>query len=346
MKLLSVFEFPSSFVKRDEEILSTHFDIVKIRIWNRTKVLLPFTWILAFFKLILLSISSDIILVQGGGYHSLISAFAGKITRTPVLIVVIGTDAIKMPEIRYGHFRNKPLAWCTRLSYQMASALLPVHKNLIEYDYSFEEVTHQKQGVKAFVKNLKTPTIEVNNGFDFDFWKYDPTQIREPNSFLTVAANVETSKRFLVKGIDLFLKMAEQLPESKFTLVGTLLAGFNLPINVRLLSNQSPEQLVQLYSEHKYYVQLSRSEGFPNSLCEAMLCGCIPIVSAVGGQPDIVGDCGIVIDKNDQENMRKGFESAISSPFAPENIRSRIITNFPISKRKDELLKVITSFTS
>lgn len=346
MKLLSVFESPSSFVKRDEEILSSHFEVIGIRVWGKNKVLLPVTWLLAFVKLIWQSVSAKLILVQGGGYHSLLASIVGRITRTPVLIIVIGTDAIKMPEIRYGHFRNKPLAWCTKLSYRTATALLPVHKTLIEYDYTFEDVSFKKQGVKAFVPNISTPIFEVNNGFDFDFWSFSSANRRKANSFLTVAANVETSKRFLVKGIDLFLKMAEQFPDFKFTMVGTLLPGYQLPPNVRLLRNQTAEQLAQLYAEHAFYVQLSRSEGFPNSLCEAMLCGCIPIVSAVGGQPDIVGDHGVIIERNEPDLMRRKFELAISSELTPEQVRSRIIDNYPISKRKEELLAVITSFTS
>ena len=41
------------------------------------------------------------------------------------------------------------------------------------------------------------------------------------------------------------------------------------------------------------------SEGFPNALCEAMLSGCIPIVSNVGAMPKIVKETGYLLLKKD-----------------------------------------------
>lgn len=43
-------------------------------------------------------------------------------------------------------------------------------------------------------------------------------------------------------------------------------------------------------------VLTSISEGFPYSTLEAMLCGCPVVATAVGGVPEQVGDCGIVVE--------------------------------------------------
>jgi glycosyltransferase involved in cell wall biosynthesis len=46
------------------------------------------------------------------------------------------------------------------------------------------------------------------------------------------------------------------------------------------------------------FVLPSLSEGFSNSLLEAMACGCCPVASRVGGTPELVrdGDCGILFE--------------------------------------------------
>ncbi len=344
MHTVIVFETLSSFVRMDIGIISAKYKVRTCSIWSANKLLLPIVWIFSVFRLIVLSLKSKFILVQGGGYHSLISALAGRLTRTPVFIVVIGTDAISLPEIDYGHFANEPLAFATKWSYRLASALFPVHHHLIEQDYQFDNSIVKKQGVRAFVKNLKTPIAAIHNGYDARIWKLDSGKERPAGSFLTVAMNVETSKRFHVKGIDLYLKVADEFPDYQFTLVGSVLDGVRIPANVRLLGAQSSKELINLYSSHRFYIQLSRSEGFPNSLCEAMLCGCFPIVSGVGSQPDIVGECGVVIEKNEMGLIKQKIESAFFKEWNPLAGRERIATLFPLSRRQEQLLSKIDEY--
>ena len=64
--------------------------------------------------------------------------------------------------------------------------------------------------------------------------------------------------------------------------------NFNLGDNVSLLPALDRKDLVTHYNTTSIYAQLSRSEGLPNVLCEAMLCGCIPVGSPVFGIPKAV----------------------------------------------------------
>ena len=66
------------------------------------------------------------------------------------------------------------------------------------------------------------------------------------------------------------------------------------------LKENYPQELKILYNESKFYFQLSNTEGFGVALCEAMLCGCVPIVSDVNFLPSIVGNSGFVLKKGIQ----------------------------------------------
>ena len=47
-------------------------------------------------------------------------------------------------------------------------------------------------------------------------------------------------------------------------------------------------RLLEYYRRAKVYCQPSRREGLPGALCEAMLCGCYPVVTGTGGMPEAV----------------------------------------------------------
>ena len=57
------------------------------------------------------------------------------------------------------------------------------------------------------------------------------------------------------------------------------------------------------------FVLPSRSEAFPNSLLEAMACGCCPVVSRVGGTPELVShnERGILVAPNDVQQLAEAL---------------------------------------
>lgn len=60
---------------------------------------------------------------------------------------------------------------------------------------------------------------------------------------------------------------------------------------------------IKAYTNSKIFVSCSKGEGFPVSLLEAMLCGCVPVISNVGDIIDVIvqGENGFIFNDTDNE---------------------------------------------
>ena len=134
------------------------------------------------------------------------------------------------------------------------------------------------------------------------------------------------------------------LPDFKFSLVGD--ANYTSPnYNVKVLGKLTPKDLLKLYNSHQFYLQLSTSEGFPNSLGEAMACGCIPIGSAVGAIPEIIKDDRFLLKEKNFSKLNELVKSILSLDLKSlQKANSSIIhQEYSLSRRKQDLIAAITN---
>ena len=68
------------------------------------------------------------------------------------------------------------------------------------------------------------------------------------------------------------------------------------------------EDLPTLYSNAEWFVYTSQYEGFGLPPLEAMQCGCPVITSGASSLPEVVGDAGIMIDWNNDEQHVEAYE--------------------------------------
>jgi glycosyltransferase involved in cell wall biosynthesis len=75
-----------------------------------------------------------------------------------------------------------------------------------------------------------------------------------------------------------------------------------------------------------------------------MLCECVPIVSNVGGMPDIAADCGYILKYKNINELYELTNSAINN-FELDKLgkkaRQRIVENYTFEKRRDQLLLAV-----
>ena len=329
----------STFTQRDINILSKNFNVKPYHFNTSSKLLLPIAFVKQFFYLFFHFNTIDLIVTQSSGYLSFIPVLFSKTFKKKIVIIAIGTDCAKLPEIKYGAHTKKILGWFTRFSFKHASLILPVHKSLEQSIYTYIDVAFPQQGIRSFVKDIKTPIVEIVNGYDTEKWKIIKEK-RKENSFLTVS--FATNKiGYFRKGIDMIIKAANLFPDYNFTIVGKVILQEMCPKNVKLIDNVPQKELLNIYNNHQYYLQLSMFEGFPNALCEAMLCGCIPIGSNVAGIPNIIGEKGYILNRKNEESIISIFSNLKKNKFSPHEVRNQIECNFPLKRRTKELTNIL-----
>jgi glycosyltransferase involved in cell wall biosynthesis len=158
--------------------------------------------------------------------------------------------------------------------------------------------------------------------------------------------------RLRVKGIDFLFRCAAAMPDVIFVVVGVqerVLREAGLPdlANVRVLPFANREEILRLYQVARVYCMPSMSEGMPNSLCEAMLCGCVPVAVDVGGVADILGSLGFRLRYGDRDAMINAIRQALNAPLGEnERVRSRILDLFPLARREREIVQAVTEVLS
>jgi glycosyltransferase involved in cell wall biosynthesis len=150
-----------------------------------------------------------------------------------------------------------------------------------------------------------------------------------------------------VKGIDLLFEAARILPEFTFQIVGLQSPLVEQlwdrhPPNVEIVPYITRKDLLPYFQQAKVYCQPSRSEGLPNSLCEAMLCECVPVGADVGAVRNVIGDAGFVVPPNDVEALTMALQDAMATtPEFARRARQRIARTYPLEDREVKLVSLV-----
>ena len=105
-------------------------------------------------------------------------------------------------------------------------------------------------------------------------------------------------------------------------------------------------ELRKAYREAQFHFQLSLFEGFGLSLCEAMLCECIPIGSSVNMIPQIIGDTGFILNQKKIDLLIDIMKKAIATTNKEDlgkKARQRIVENFNESIRRELLINCVNN---
>lgn len=253
-------------------------------------------------------------------------AFVASFTARRLACVIGGFEFASIPECNYGNMSRWRTRLVTKRVWRRADALLYVDPSLAE------------EATRAFGHPGKQ--YDLPTAYDSDFWTPDSGERKD---IVLTVCNAPTIERWKLKGIDLFLEAARLNPSLEFHIVGEVprfTSEYTLAPNVKTHGFLSPVELRDLYRRAKAYCQFSLHEGLPNAVCEAMLCGCVPVGSAVNGIPTAIGQAGFVVDRT-IDAINEGIHRALGSEHLRGAARDRVATMFPLERRKNGLAKIL-----
>jgi len=346
-KILYFYPVRMSFVARDIEMMKKRYPLSEYHLDTKKKWKIPLNLLNQFIFLLKNIKSVKILICFFAGYHSLLPALFGRIFRKPVLIFIGGSDAYRYPAFNYGHFNKFFIGKFTCLSARLVDLLIPVDDCLMFSESDYYDQKYARQGIRFFCRNLETPSQTIRLEYDPDLF-YRKSERNERNTFITAGFGIE-GPSFVRKGIDLIIEVAGLLPECEFTILGCSSEVIKVPFtdNVKFIPPVPYDKLPEIYSRHRFYLQLSIAEGFPSAICEAMLCECVPIGSNVAAIPYIIGNTGFILEKRDVNLLRNLLLNVVNNDELPALgalARQRIMENFYPGSRSRQLYEILDQF--
>ena len=322
IKVAFVYYSFSSFVKNDYEILSKHFDVIKVnyrQIWD-------------VYKIMMAVMRSDVSFTWFAGGHAVIAVLFSKIFRKKSIVIAGGGDVASVPEIDYGGMRQGTRSRVfAKFVLENADVILAVSK------FTEQEVLKHAKPKK---------TIVVYNGVDVNKF----VSCGENREVVVTTVAHRGKNVIKLKGIKTFSETATYFPTIKFIVIGlsgkrgSFLDELNPPKNVEFVSFLPNEELIRYYQKARIYCQLSYRESFGMALAEAMSCGCVPVVTDRGALPEVVGDTGFCVPYGDPKATVEAIKDALNSNKGKE-ARERIKNMFAIEKRSEKLIELINELT-
>ncbi len=267
---------------------------------------------------------ADLVFGWFASWHTFWPFTFARLFRKPSVLVTGGFDTANLPEIGYGYQQGgvaKPLArWIIR------SATKLVTNSEFTRDEVARNVGVDSDRVSVVYHGIPDPFGEL------------PAGEREPIALTVGNVAWLTFER---KGLRTFVEASRLAPEVRFVLVGQWrddsierlreLGGDNVEYTGRV----SDEELAAWYGRASVYVQASRHEGFGMSVAEAMLGGCVPVVTTAGALPEVVGDVGVQLDRPDPEAVADAVRSALGSEDGERTrARERVLRRFTLEGRR------------
>ncbi len=200
---------------------------------------------------------------------------------------------------------------------------------------------------ESYLKDYKT--VVINNGIDLTKFKPRTSNFRNQyglgNKVILLGVAFDWSQR---KGIDVFKRLAEELPENyAIVLVGVSDAvAKDLPNRIiPIACTQSQEELAEIYSAADVFVNPTREETLGLVNIEALACGTPVITFDTGGSPETIDEtCGIVIPCDDIPALEKAIHHVVEDqPFMAEACSKRA-ERFDIQDKFAEYVKLYREF--
>jgi glycosyltransferase involved in cell wall biosynthesis len=320
VKLLFTSTHRATFIEDDLILLGKHFDVEYLQTAGPVSV----GQIAAAVR------RNDVTFTWFASVYAAAVVWCARRWKKRSIVAVGGVDVANHPEIGYGIWRSPWKARLVRYALRLADRVCVVDPSL-----------RTKAMTLAHYDGANIRYVPP--GFDPEHWR--PSGAKE--NFVLTVAKCEDHVRVRVKGLPFLLEAARRLPGVRFVIIGPaahLLGELRAqaPSNVEILPLLPRHELLPYYRRAAVYCQPSYSEGLPNSLCEAMLCECVPVGTNVGGIPTAIDECGFLAPYGEHDALADAIGRALQqSSTLGSRSRARIAANFTLERRERNLLQLI-----
>lgn len=323
LRLLMPHTALSSFIRADVASLQTVHQVTLVPCGSLAEIA----------RSALLAPRGDVVICWFGSTRYLPLALSARLWGRPVIIVSGGYDVASVSALDYGNMYHWGSRLLGRALFRLATVVASISKSAAA-----------EARANAGVRDAQIRLLYL--GLDGSLGAGAPLWAAKERMALTVGhADLSSIHR---KGILTFVRASRLLPDVPMVVAGparpdalAVLQAAAGP-NVRFEGKVSWERLCALYAGARTYVQPSRHEAFGYSVAEAMLHGCVPVVSRCYSLPEVVGDSGWYIeDPDDLEQVAAAIRLGLDAPTSGRAPRERVLAMFSETGRREALLRLV-----
>jgi glycosyltransferase involved in cell wall biosynthesis len=274
---------------------------------------------------------ADLVFGWFASWHTFFPFTFAPLLRKPSVLVTGGFDTANLPDIGYGYQQGgvaKPAAsWIIRRATKL------VTNSEFTRDEVARNVGVDPRDVSVVYHGVPDPFGELPAG--------------ERERIALTVGNVAWLT-FERKGLRTFVEASRLAPDVRFVVVGKWMDDAIDKLrelggdNVEYTGWVSDSELADWYRRASVYVQASRHEGFGISVAEAMVAGCVPVVSTAGALPEVVGDAGVQLDDASPQAVADAVRGELAAPEEERaRARARVLERFTLAGRREGLYAAV-----
>ena len=282
------------------------------------------------------------------GQRSIPSVLIAKLNNKNSIVIAGGTCVSKMKTIYGYNSRNVFKRLLIKLTLMLCTHIVTVS------EYNKKELL-ELIGDKY---NKKT-TVIYHCVSDEYFGESDEADNNEKYFLIISVLEKDNIKRKCINEcIEAIYLLKEKFPHIKLIIAGhkdngyddlnNLIKSKGLESNVSLIGSISEADKIKYLKNAYCYLQPTYHEQFGVALAEAMACGCPVISTNTTAVPEVVGNTGILIDRNDSEKIAQAIEKIYNDHPLREELslkaRERAKRLFNYNLKKEKLLNLADRF--
>ncbi len=220
----------------------------------------------------------------------------------------------------------------------LTHALSGIPYTFTTHSYDIFDNKYQNWKVKSRLAKKHVTISEYNKAYLVDRYDVDPKDITIIHcgvDFARIKLSAQSRHAHMLftaarlhkeKGLDILIRALAQLKSKGINFLceiagegeekqelERLISTHDLGDRIKLLGNQTQEEVFQKLSQATLFVLPSRSEGIPVSLMEAMAFGTPVIATAICGIPELITHniSGLLIEPDDVDALAGGIEKLL-----------------------------------